>query len=454
MLAGLIAVFREAPDAPRIADPKQVEATYAAYRRQVLLASMIGYAMFYFCRKNISVALPGMSTDLGYTNKELGLLGATLYVTYGVFKFLSGLVADRASPRLFMTAGLVLSVACCVAFGFVTSLYVLAAIWGLNGAFQSTGAPASAKVVAVWFSARERGAMTGIWNISHQAGGGLVLIVAGFLAEAWGWRGAMIGSAVIALLGGLLVARWLHDRPESHGLPPIEEHRDDRVAAEEQARDVPFGRLLVSHVLLNPRLWLVALASAATYVARYGALDWSPKYLVEMHGIKLGDAGVRTALLELVGIPGAILCGWLSDRLGARRAPVACGSLLLLAASIEVFSCIPPGHALLDALLLAAMGFFTYGPQLLLAGVAPVDVSSRRVAAAAVGFTGLMSYAGATIASSVTGWLIDRGNHADGTGWYSAFDFWALAALTGALLCVPMWRRHAGETGPARAPQK
>lgn len=438
MLPFLIARFREAPDAPRLQDPDQVAATYRAYRHQVLLASMVGYAMFYFCRKNISIALPGLSADLGYTNTQLGVLGSTLYVTYGVCKFLSGLVADRSSPRVFMTAGLLLSVACCVAFGLSSGLVALTVLWGLNGAFQSMGAPASAKVVATWFSANERGAMTGIWNISHQAGGGLVLIVAGFLAEAAGWRGAMIGTAVIACLGGLLVAPWLHDRPESHGLPPIEEHRADPVAAEEALREVPFARLVLERVLLNPRLWLVALASAATYVARYGALDWSPKYLVEEHGAQVGHAGISTSLLELLGIPGALFCGWLSDRLGARRAPVAFGSLVLLGVSIELFGLIPPGHPTLDMLLLAAVGFFTYGPQLLLAGVAPVDVSSRRVAAAAVGFTGLMSYAGATVASTGTGWLIDR------AGWPGAFHFWSGAAFFGALLCLPMWRRRAG----------
>lgn len=439
MLSALIAPFREAPDAPRLQDPAQVATLYQRRRRQVLLASMVGYAMFYFCRKNISIAMPGMSETLGYTNAELGVLGSTLYITYGVGKFLSGLVADRASPRVFMTAGLLLSVLCCLAFGASSSLFALALLWGLNGAFQSTGAPASAKVVATWFSANERGAMTGIWNISHQAGGGLVLIVAGFIAEAYGWRGAMIGTAVIAAVGGLLVAPFLHDRPESHGLPPIEEHRADPVAAEEAARDVPFAKLVIQRVLLNPHLWLVALGSAATYVARYGALDWSPKYLVEQHGAEVGHAGVSTSLLELLGIPGALFCGWLSDRLGARRAPVAFGSLVLLGLSIEAFRLVPAGNPGLDRFLLGVVGFCTYGPQLLLAGVAPVDVSSRRVAAAAVGFTGLMSYAGATLASAGTGYLIDR------TGWDGAFHFWSGAAFFGALVCVPMWRRRAGQ---------
>ena len=70
---------------------------------------------------------------------------------------------------------------------------------------------------------------------------------------------------------------------------------------------------------------------------------------------------------------------------------------------------------------------------MLLAGVSPVDMSSRRVAAAAVGFTGLMSYAGATVSSLVTGHLLDVG------GWGSAFNFWIAASVAAALLCLPLW---------------
>src|SRR5690606_32252466 len=103
-------------------------------------------------------------------------------------------------------------------------------------------------------SVSEHGTKTGIWNISHQGGGGLVLIVAGVFASYWGWQGAMMGPAVIALVGAILVARFIHDRPESAGLPPIEEHRQDRQGNEDEDRDVSSGRLILERVLLNPRV--------------------------------------------------------------------------------------------------------------------------------------------------------------------------------------------------------
>lgn len=439
MLRRILALFAEAPLVAPLADSELVAARYRRTRTRVLFGSMVAYGLFYFCRKNLSIALPLLSRDLGYSNVELGLLGSALYVTYGISKFGSGLLADRAHPRAFMLVGLLLSAAVNICFGLSSSLVVFAALWAVNGVLQSTGAPASAKILATWFSAHERGTKTAIWNISHQGGGGLVLIVAGLFAAEFGWRGAFIGPALLAIVGGLLVARFLRDRPESEGLPPIEVYcHETQAHGDASEQTLPARQLIVRYVLCNRRVWLVALASCCTYVVRYGALDWSPKYLAEVRHVSIGGAGLLSSLLEIVGIPGALLCGWLSDRVFAtRRAPVVLISLVLLAGSVLLLYLVPGGHPGLDALLLGCIGFFTYGPQMLLAGVSPVDVSSRRVAAAAVGFTGLVSYVGATVSSALTGVLLDT------SGWAAAFHFWAAAALAGALLCIPLWRESA-----------
>ena len=433
MIQRALRALREKEVAPRIEDKEKVAALYEERRLQVIVASMVGYGLFYFCRNDLSMALPLLQKDLDLKNEEAGRIGFYFFVSYGLCKFATGLLADRANPRTLMVAGLLLSAVVNVAFGLSSSLGVLLALWTANGIFQSAGAPASAKVIAVWFSAGERGTKTGIWNMSHQGGGGLVLLFAGLCADHFGWRGAMIVPALVALGGALAVMPFLHDRPESHGLPPIEVWSAEAESAEDHGRS--FLSLFLEKILFNPRVWVIALASLCTYYVRYGALVWTPKYLQEVRGMSSTLAGASTSLLELVGIPGALLCGWLSDRAGARRAPVVCASLLLLAASVYGLYRVPPGHPWLDLGGLAAIGFFTYGPRMLLAGVAPVDMSQRRVAAAAVGFTGLMSYLGAGASSRVTGALLPD----TGRNWQPAFDSWALAAIVGAVLCLPLW---------------
>jgi sugar phosphate permease len=434
----IASVFVEAPEAARLEDPVRVGSLYARLRNEALVGSMVAYGLFYFLRLNLSVAMKPLQEEFHYTNAELGAIAAQLSFTYGVSKGLSGLLADRASPRTFLVAGLLLSVVANVFFGFAASLGVFGVLWALNGAFQSTGAVASAKIMATWFSASERGTKTGIWNCSHQAGGAIAVILAGFFAAHFGWRGCFVGPAIVVAVLALLIARFLHDRPEAYGLPPVELHRADPSPAEDAARDVPFSRLLLHQVLLNRRVWLVALGSCCIYIVRYGALTWSIKYLENIRHLPDEEASTTASLLEWAGIPGALLSGWLSDRVfRARRAPVVCASFVLLAGSVWVLTRVPGSSPALDACVLALIGFFTYGPQLLLAGVGPVDMSSKRVAGAAVGFVGFVSYMGASVTNLVMGRLVDT------LGWGSAFDFLAIAALVGALLCIPLWHKSA-----------
>jgi sugar phosphate permease len=131
-----------------------------------------------------------------------------------------------------------------------------------------------------------------------------------------------------------------------------------------------------------------------------------------------------------------LLCAWISDRVFVgRRAPVVFVSLVLLGLSVLfMYYRVPVDRPWAVGAGLGLIGFFTYGPQLLLAGVSPVDMSSKRVAGAAIGFTGFLSYVGATISMTVTGALKDSR-----WGWEGAFWFWACAAFTGALLCLPLW---------------
>ena len=436
MMSALPAIrrfFAEPPAAPTLPEA-EIPSTYRRWRTRMLLGSLIGYGMFYFVRKNIPIALPLLAKELGYTKTQLGRLGSLLYISYGCAKALFGIVSDRVNPRTFMAFGLMASAALNVGFSLSNTLFAFSLFWLLNGLVQAMGAPPCAKICVRWFSISERGTKWGIWNISHQAGGGLILIIAGWFAALGSWRTVFWGPAVLGALGAVFIWYTLRDRPEELGLPPIDIYRNDPEGREPGDATRPLLSLVLQRVLLNPRLLLLALTSLCVYIVRYGTLDWAPTYLVEAKGHSISIAGPLTSLIEFGGIPGMLLSGWLSDRVfGARRAPVVVISLLALAASMIALYLVPPGHSALDGAALFTIGFFTYGPQMLVAGVAAADTCGAEVAAAAVGITGLFSYAGAIVASSGTGIAVDR------FGWHGAFVLWVTAALAGALLLTPQW---------------
>src|SRR5215218_9866533 len=99
-----------APPAPIIIQSATSTPRFRYWQYRTLVGTMFGYAAFYFVRKNLSVAMPSMETDLGIHKSDLGLFLTLHGLLYGVSRFVNGIWADRANARYFMAAGLMLSV--------------------------------------------------------------------------------------------------------------------------------------------------------------------------------------------------------------------------------------------------------------------------------------------------------------------------------------------------------
>ena len=99
-----------------VAPDAAVAARFRYWQYRTLIATMFGYAAFYFVRKNLSFAMPAMQADLGITKADLGLFLTLHGLLYGVSRFVNGMWADRANARYFMVAGLMLSVCANVFF--------------------------------------------------------------------------------------------------------------------------------------------------------------------------------------------------------------------------------------------------------------------------------------------------------------------------------------------------
>src|ERR1700678_2210933 len=77
-----------------LVDPQVIQSRYRHYRNQILIWTTIGYAMFYYVRKNLSVAQPEIESHLHILHTGMGLVLTLHGVVYGVSKFLNGMLAD------------------------------------------------------------------------------------------------------------------------------------------------------------------------------------------------------------------------------------------------------------------------------------------------------------------------------------------------------------------------
>ena len=428
-------IFEHEPYKEEIKDPELIKSSYKYWRMRIFYSMYIGYAFFYITRKSFTFAMPAMFMEMGFTKADLGILGSVLYISYGLSKFVSGMMSDRSNPRYFMSIGLILTGVFNIFFGMTSSIMFFAIFWGLNGWFQGWGWPPCARLLTHWYSQSERGTWWGIASTSHNVGGAIIPILVACVAQFWGWRMAMVIPGVLCILVGFFLINRLRDTPQSLGLPTIETFRGEVVPGQKNQleRELTQKEMLFKYVLKNRFIWILALAYFFVYIIRTVINDWGQLYLFEQKQFSLLAAGSCIVSFEVGGFFGCLASGWLSDKLfQGRRGPINAIFGVFVILSVIGLWYIPNGGVLFASIAMFSIGFFIFGPQMLV-GVAAAELSHKKAAGTAIGFIGWFGYAGAATAGFPFGKITQE------YGWGVFFTVLGVCSALMVLLLLPVW---------------
>lgn len=424
-----LSLLKSPPKKETISSPKKIYKQYRYWRIRILYSMYLGYAFYYFTRKSFTFITPLLISQLHISKTEIGLIASAFYITYGISKFVSGMLSDKSNARYFMSTGLILTGMANILFGLSNNIHAFLWLWIVNGFFQGWGWPPCAKLLTHWYSKRERGRWWGGWNTCHNVGGALIPIIVGFSAHYWGWRAAMIIPGVMGILmGGLLINR-LRDTPETMGLPAVEEFKKDQESTVTKATPniLTTKEVLLKYVLANRFLWILALAYVMVYVIRTAINDWGAVFLHE-HGFSIANADSCLSFFEIGGFVGSLAAGWMSDTLFKGRRGETNALFSLCTMTIIAFMWWVPGVSYaLYAALFFCIGFCIFGPQMLI-GVAAVEVSHKQAAGTSTGFLGLWGYVGAALSGLPIGYVLTH------WGWSGFYTTLFVCAIISALL--------------------
>lgn len=446
--------------------------SFTYWQWRTILATMVGYALFYFVRKNFSIAMatPDMGKELGWTNTQIGLILTSFSMLYGVARFGNGVLADRMNGRVFMVTGLVCAAVINLCVGFTSSVVALGVLWVMNAWFQGMGFPPCARLLTHWIPPNELATKMSIWNTSHSIGASVVVVFCSWVMTLCtngtiphavnlfglsvalhpGWRWCFYLPAAVSLVGAAALWLALRDTPSSVGLPELNATGGLRQEATDHADRAEFRSYLKGHVFGNPTIWALCVANFFVYTVRFGVLDWGPKLLKNSGGITLSHAAWMVAGFEVAGIIGMLVAGRVTDKVFGGRGPRTCAfcmgfcALFTFLFLLEWTSAKP--NALLSAALLAGAGFFIYGPQALI-GISAANIATKKAAATASGLTGTFGYASGLVSGVFLGWLMDVGGDKGIT--YVLTALIALAFL-GMFTFVLVWPAQAHGYGDAK----
>ncbi len=439
----------------RVSQPKPCNEESLSEQKQRLkrfqwstfLAATLGYGMYYVCRLSLNVVKKPIVDEGVFSETELGIIGAVLFFTYAVGKFMNGFLADRSNINRFMSTGLLVTALVNLCLGFVHSFILFAVLWGISGWFQSMGAASCVVGLSRWFTDKKRGSFYGFWSASHNIGEAMTFIIVASIVSALGWRYGFLGAGLVGLIGALVVWRFFHDTPQSKGLPAVNapEKKKEMDALETEE----FNRAQKA-VLRNPAIWILALSSAFMYISRYAVNSWGVFYLQAEKGYSTLDASFIISISSVFGIVGTMFSGVISDRFfgGRRNIPALIFGLMNVFA-LCLFLLVPSVHFWMDAL---AMMLFGLGIGVLicfLGGLMAVDIAPRNASGAALGVVGIASYIGAGLQDVMSGVLIEGNKQlVDGVEVYDFTYinwFWIGAALLSVLLALLVWNARSKE---------
>jgi len=280
------------------------------YKYYVLAMLLATYTISFIDRQILAILSEAIKADLQLSDTQVGLLtGFTFALFYTVFGIPVAWLADRTHR-----VG-VIAVSCTI-WSLFTALCGLAGnFWQLAlarvgvGIGEAGGSPPSFSILSDYFEPRERTMAMAVFTLGSPIGLMLGSALGGWVASEWGWRAAFY----VVGIPGLIIAPLLFFT--------VKEPLRGRLEAGAGAAKPPamsFGATLRLFVQ-KPSLFWLAVASGLSAFVGWGILNWTPAYLIRVHGVDVGTVAAWYSpiigISMMIGIWGS---GWVVGKLSAR----------------------------------------------------------------------------------------------------------------------------------------
>jgi sugar phosphate permease len=378
------------------------------FRQTTTIALLFaGYAAYYFCRSNLSVAMPllidhlhrrGMSSNDAVVH--LGTIASLGVLAYAVGKLFLTELGDIWGGKRSFTFGLGGAIAFTLLFAAGGALPMFTIAWIGNRLTQSMGWAGLVKVCSKWFHYSSYGTIMGLMSLSFLIGDAAARRSMGALiAHGYGWRALFYFAACVA--GCMLLANLLFLR-ESRADAGYGEAEVNPLNLFGGADAKPKSFWMLVKPLLSSRAFLfVCLLSLGCTIVRETFNTWTPVYFHEFFGYSESSAASMSAVFPAVGAASVMITGWASDRLGVTgRSMIMFLGLLATVVTLMILAFTPRGVTTseIPLTLVGVVAFCLLGPYSYLAGAFALDFGGKQAGATSSGIIDGVGYLGGVLA--------------------------------------------------------
>jgi len=371
-------------------------------------------AISYLDRQTLPVAIGEIQREIPISNSVKAFLDSAFLLTYGLMYVGGGRLMDVLGTRRGFLIIMIFWSLACASHGFATGVAMLAASRLLLGMGEGGGFPAATRVVAEWFTPRDRATAMGIINAGTGVGGviappliaWIITHIAWFGVSSWRWVFFITGAA------GLLWTIWwskAYFTPATHpGLSPAER---DELDAPRASTSPPPPPVPLRELLRFTETWGVIGAKFLSDAAWYFYMFWLPKYLLDARGFNIKAVGSVAWIPFAAAALGCIVGGGLSSWLLHRGYSVNAARKIALGLSAGLMPCVMlvPHVSVSWVIFLFSVAFFGQQSWSTLVMILPTDLFPKHAVGTVAGFVGLGGALGGVVLGQLAGYLLDQG---------------------------------------------
>jgi sugar phosphate permease len=376
-------------------------------QRSALTMLVVAGTLNYLDRSTLSIANPLIRQELGLSIADMGLLLSAFLWAYAFSQLPGGALVDRVGPHRLLAGGLGIWSLAQAAAGFVTSFWQFSIARVFLGIGEAPMFSSAVRVVRDWYSVRDRGLPTGIWNCTSSLGPAIAPPILTVLMLSFGWRWMFI---IMGLAGLAVAALWFlvyRDAAEYAFEPEerrhLQEGEEAPVASRVTLRE--WGQLFRFRTT-----WGLILGFFGVVYMGWLYLAWLPGYFEIQRHMSIPKTGWVSAIPFAFGVLGSVGGGAIADRLMAagftpvnsRKVPVIIG--LLGMAGFTVVAAETPSNTIAVACISAALmfGACASGMSWALASVAAPSNCTASLGA----IQNFGGYLGGALAPTITGFIV------------------------------------------------
>ncbi len=393
----------------------------------------IAYFCAYLGRMNYSAAMPALLAGGLLEKTEAGFIATLYFAFYATGQVVNGFLGDRVSPRVFVTAGLVLAGLSNALMGVVGQFWAMAIFWAINGYTQSTIWPSVVRIFSQMLK-REK-AVDCLTNISSSIALGTLgsYLLSALVINFMGWRFAFLVPAGIMFCAGavfFVTFGKIERHAEQYGENAVIEDNKDMNKADRKRQ--PFAKVLLSASILA-----IIIPTVIYGVLKDGITAWVPTYINENFNTGPAFSVLLSMVLPIVNISGAYMARF-SRRLA--KGEIKQATIFFTSALVALILIQTIGHLsmILTVCLLAVITASMFAINTIFISYVPIHYASKGLSSTLSGFLNAAAYAGAAISSVTIGVLVGR------FGWGNTFTSFIIIAIISVTICLLNRKRHFG----------